>query len=233
MMSKYTTTLKEIGESFLSYEERMCDLPVQEIINKVRGKIFNFQYDWYGDDTIRTEFEKNFLLRYWNEYIGFETFGMWKTYFIAKMNVSMPYYKKLYTAISEGDSPFITHDMNYDTGENTVTSSEGYFSSTENRSATNKTDSQDINSDNPQVTVNTNDYASTMSRGEEVNSGNSEAEITQKSNDGSSSQKGVKSHAYGLQGKSRAELIARYKEQIVNINRELIDSCRTLFLGRW
>lgn len=232
-MSKYTTSLKEIGESFLTYPEKMSDLPVQEIIKMVRGNIFNFQYEWYGDDTSRTEFEENFLLRYWNEYIGFETFGMWKTYFIAKMNISMPYYKKLYAAISEGDSPFITHDMNYDTGENTVTSSEGYFTSTENRSASNKTDSQGINSDNPQVTVNTHDYASTMSRGEEVSSGNSETEATQRNNDSTSSQKGGKTHAYGLQGKSRAELIARYRDQIVNINRELIDSCRILFLGRW
>lgn len=232
-MSKYTTTLKEIGESFLTHDELYADLPVTEIITRVKDKIFNFEYEWYGDGDSKNIFERDFLLRYWNEYIGFETLGMWKTYFIAKMNISMPYYSKLYAAVMEGDSPFITHDMNYNTGENTVTSSDGYFNSTENRSASNKTDTQGINSDNPQVTVNTNDYASGMSRAEEVTSGNSETESTQRNNDSSSSQKGVKTHAYGLQGKSRAELIDKYRQQIVNINREIIENCRTLFLGVW
>lgn len=232
-MSKYTTTIKDIAESFLTHREKMSDLPVQDIINKVRGNIFNFQYDWYGDDVSRIEFEKNLMLRYWNEYIGFETFGMWKSYFIAKMNISMPYYKKLYIAINDGDSPFITHDMVYDVNENTVSSSEGYSTTAEHRSGSNKSDNQVVNSDNPQVTVNTNDYASTMSRGEEVSTGSSQSELNQRNDDSSSSQKGGITHAYGLQGKSRAELIARYRDQIININRELIESCRTLFLGRW
>ena len=125
-MSKYTTTLKEIGESFLTHDELYADLPVTEIITRVKDKIFNFEYEWYGDGDSKNIFERDFLLRYWNEYIGFETLGMWKTYFIAKMNISMPYYSKLYAAVMEGDSPFITHDMNYNTGENTVTSSDGF-----------------------------------------------------------------------------------------------------------
>lgn len=232
-MSKYTTTLKDISESFLTKEELRSDLPVQNIIDLTRNKIFNFQYDWYSDANSKVEFEKNFLLRYWNEYIGFETLGMFKTYFIAKMNIVMPYYKKLFSAIQEGDNPFITHDMRYKTGENTVTSGEGYSTATESRNTNTKIESQEINSDNPQVTINTNDYASTMSRGESKFSGDSAGESTLRNNDSSSTQKGVESHAYGLQGKSRAELIDRYRGQIVNINREIIESCRSLFLGRW
>lgn len=232
-MSKYTTTLKDISESFLTKEELRSDLPVQSIIDLTRSKIFNFQYDWYSDANSKVEFEKNFLLRYWNEFIGFETLGMFKTYFIAKMNLIMPYYKKLFSAIQQGDSPFITHDMHYDTGENTVTSGEGYSTNTESRSTSTKIDSQGINSDNPQVTINTNDYAATMSRDESVSSGDSSGESTLRSIGSSSTQKGVESRAYGLQGKSRAELLDRYRGQIVNIDREIIESCRSLFLGRW
>lgn len=221
-MSKYTTTVREICESFISEEDKHSDLPVYDVINKAKTNFFNFTFPWYSDDNAgKDDFMIAFLERYYNDYIGYETFGMWKTYFSAKMSAVMPYYKKLYSALSSGDDPFYNVDMHHDTNEKeTRDTSDSY-------NDTSVSNTQDIHSDNPQVTVATNDYASTMDRGEGT------GDTTHIGNENVDRERGEQQHEYGIRGKTRAQLIDEYRGQIVNINRELIDMCSTLFLGVW
>lgn len=221
-MSKYTTTVREICESFISEEDKHSDLPVYDVINKVKTNFFNFTFPWYSDDNAgKDDFMIAFLERYYNDYIGYETFGMWKTYFSAKMSAVMPYYKKLYSALSSGDDPFYNVDMHHNTNEKeTRDTSDSY-------NDTSVSNTQDIHSDNPQVTVATNDYASTMDRGEGT------GDTTHIGNENVDRERGEQQHEYGIRGKTRAQLIDEYRGQIVNINRELIDMCSTLFLGVW
>lgn len=221
-MSKYTTTVREICESFISEEDKHSDLPVYDVINKAKTNFFNFTFQWYSDDNAgKDDFMIAFLERYYNDYIGYETFGMWKTYFSAKMSAVMPYYKKLYSALSSGDDPFYNVDVHHDTNEKeTRDTSDSY-------NDTSVSNTQDIHSDNPQVTVATNDYASTMDRGEGT------GDTTHIGNENVDRERGEQHHEYGIRGKTRAQLIDEYRGQIVNINRELIDMCSTLFLGVW
>lgn len=221
-MSKYTTTVREICESFISEEDKHSDLPVYDVINKAKTNFFNFTFPWYSDDNAgKDDFMIAFLERYYNDYIGYETFGMWKTYFSAKMSAVMPYYKKLYSALSSGDDPFYNVDMHHNTNEKeTRDTSDSY-------NDTSVSNTQDIHSDNPQVTVATNDYASTMDRGEGT------GDTTHIGNENVDRERGEQQHEYGIRGKTRAQLIDEYRGQIVNINRELIDMCSTLFLGVW
>lgn len=221
-MSKYTTTVREICESFISEEDKHSDLPVYDVINKAKTNFFNFTFPWYSDDNAgKDDFMIAFLERYYNDYIGYETFGMWKTYFSAKMSAVMPYYKKLYSALSSGDDPFYNVDMHHNTNEKeTRDTSDSY-------NDTSVSNTQDIHSDNPQVTVATNDYASTMDRGEGT------GDTTHIGNENVDRERGEQQHEYGIRGKTRAQLIDEYRGQIVNINRELIDMCSTLFLGIW
>lgn len=221
-MSKYTTTVREICESFISEEDKHSDLPVYDVINKAKTNFFNFTFAWYSDNNAgKDDFMIAFLERYYNDYIGCETFGMWKTYFSAKMSAVMPYYKKLYSALSSGDDPFYNVDVHHDTNEKeTRNTSDSY-------NDTSVSNTQDIHSDNPQVTVATNDYASTMDRGEGT------GDTTHIGNENVDRESGEQHHEYGIRGKTRAQLIDEYRGQIVNINRELIDMCSTLFLGVW
>lgn len=233
-MSKYTTTIKDICESFIPQQELWTmDLSVQRTIDKSQANFFNFEFPFYSNNgkDLYT-FKTYFLLRYWNNYIGFETLGMWKTAFLAKMYELIPYYTKLYNAIQK-DNPFtnidITHTEKETGNETTATSSTDTGTSKVN----NNQNYQNIDSDNPQVTIATQDYASGMSRGETINNTETTANNTHAGNDNKNRDITRDIKESGLRGKSTSEAIAEYREQIQNINREIVENCRDLFLKLW
>lgn len=233
-LSKYTTTVKDICESFISSQELWSmDLSVQRIIDKTQGKFFDFDFPFYSEDRKDLyTFKAYFLLRYWNNYIGFETLGMWKTAFITKMYELTPYYTKLYDAI-QNDNPFTNINVTFTEtekgNEKTITNSTDAGES----KVKNKQNYQNIDSDNPQVTVATQDYASSMSRGETVNDTTTSAKNNHAGNDNKDSKRDRETKEIGLRGKSTSEAIAEYREQIQNINRELVEACRDLFMKVW
>lgn len=233
-LSKYTTTVKDICESFISSQELWSmDLSVQRIIDKTQGKFFDFDFPFYSEDRKDLyTFKAYFLLRYWNNYIGFETLGMWKTAFITKMYELTPYYTKLYDAI-QNDNPFTNIDVTFTEtekgNEKTITNSTDAGES----KVKNNQNYQNIDSDNPQVTVATQDYASSMSRGETVNDTTTSAKNNHAGNDNKDSKRDRETKEIGLRGKSTSEAIAEYREQIQNINRELVEACRDLFMKVW
>lgn len=233
-LSKYTTTVKDICESFISSQELWSmDLSVQRIIDKTQGKFFDFDFPFYSEDRKDLyTFKAYFLLRYWNNYIGFETLGMWKTAFITKMYELTPYYTKLYDAI-QNDNPFTNINVTFTEtekgNEKTITNSTDAGES----KVKNNQNYQNIDSDNPQVTVATQDYASSMSRGETVNDTTTSAKNNHAGNDNKDSKRDRETKEIGLRGKSTSEAIAEYREQIQNINRELVEACRDLFMKVW
>lgn len=233
-LSKYTTTVKDICESFISSQELWSmDLSVQRIIDKTQGKFFDFDFPFYSEDRKDLyTFKAYFLLRYWNNYIGFETLGMWKTAFIAKMYELTPYYTKLYDAM-KNDNPFTNINATFTEtekgNEKTITNSTDAGES----KVKNNQNYQNIDSDNPQVTVATEDYASSMFRGESVNDTTTSAKNNRTGNDNKDSKRDRETKEIGLRGKSTSEAIAEYREQIQNINRELVEACRDLFMKVW
>lgn len=233
-LSKYTTTVKDICESFIPPQELWSmDLSVERTIDKTQDNFFDFDFPFYSEDRKDLyTFKTYFLLRYWNNYIGFETLGMWKTAFMSKMHELTPYYTKLYDAI-QNDNPFTNVNI-------TITEAE----KGNEKTTTNSTDAgqsevknnqnyENIDSDNPQVTVATQDYASAMSRGETVNNTTTNAKNEHTGNDNKDSKRDRDTKEIGLRGKSTSEAIEEYRKQIQNINRELVEACRDLFLKVW
>lgn len=233
-MSKYTTTVKEICESFIPPQELWSmDLSVQRIIDKTQGNFFDFDFPFYSEDRKDLyTFKTYFLLRYWNNYIGFETLGMWKTAFLAKMHELIPYYAKLYNAI-QNDNPFTNVNITITEAEKGSEKTATISTDTGNSEVKNNQNYQNIDSDNPQVTVATQDYASAMSRGETVNNTTTTAKNNHIGNDNKDSKRDRDTKEIGLRGKSTSEAIAEYREQIQNINRELVEACRDLFMKVW
>lgn len=233
-LSKYTTTIKDICESFIPSQELWSmDLSVQRIIDKTQGNFFDFDFPFYSEDIKDLyTFKTYFLLKYWNNYIGFETLGMWKTAFLAKMYELTPYYTKLYNAI-QSDNPFT--NVNITITEAATGNEKTTTKSTDNGNSKvkNSQNYQNIDSDNPQVTVATQDYASAMSRGETINNTITTANNNHAGNDNKDSKRDRDTKEIGLRGKSTSEAIEEYREQIQNINRELVEACRDLFLKVW
>lgn len=233
-LSKYTTTVKDICESFISPHELWdIDLSVQKIIDKSQNKFFDFDFPFYSNDQKDlNEFKTYFLLRYWNNYIGFETLGMWKTAFLSKMHELTPYYTKLYDAI-KNDNPFTNINVTYTETEKGNEKTTTRTTDAGSSEVKNNQNYQNIDSDNPQVTVATQDYASTMSRGETINNTTTNANNNHTGNDNKDSNRDRDTKETGLRGKSTSEAIAEYREQIQNINKEIVDHCRDLFIKVW
>lgn len=233
-LSKYTTTVKDICESFIPRQELWSmDLSVQRIIDKTQDKFFNFDFPFYSDDRKDLyTFKTYFLFRYWNNYIGFETLGMWKTAFMAKMHELIPYYTKLYDAIQD-DNPFTNIYVTFTEAEKGNEKTTTNSTDAGNSEVKNNQNYQNIDSDNPQVTVATQDYASAMSRGETINNTTTTANNNHAGNDNKDSKRDRDTKEIGLRGKSTSEAIAEYREQIQNINRELVEACQDLFMKVW
>lgn len=233
-LSKYTTTIKDICESFIPSQELWSmDLSVQSTIGKTQDKFFDFDFPFYSKDRKDLyTFKTYFLLRYWNNYIGFETLGMWKTAFLSRMNELIPYYTKLYNAI-QYDNPFTNTNITITEAEKGIEKTITNSTDAGESEVKNNQNYQNIDSDNPQVTVATQDYASSMSRGETVNNTKTTAKNNHAGNDNKDSKRDRDTKETGLRGKSTSEAIAEYREQIQNINRELVEACRDLFLKVW
>lgn len=233
-LSKYTTTVKDICESFIPSQELWSmDLSVQRIIDKTQGNFFDFDFPFYSEDIKDLyTFKTYFLLRYWNNYIGFETLGMWKTAFLAKMYELTPYYTKLYDAIQK-DNPFTNINVTITEAEKGSEKTTTKTTDNGKSKVKNSQNYENIDSDNPQVTVATQDYASAMSRGETINNTTTTANNNHAGNDNKDSKRDRGTKEIGLRGKSTSEAIEEYREQIQNINRELVEACRDLFLQVW
>lgn len=141
----------------------------------------------------------------------------------------MPVYTEKYKIVSKNIDYLSTHNM---TDKEVI--QDNSVSTTTTNGATisrGKTDTQDINSDNPNITIQTQDYASTMSRGETESS--NEVTINDKTvSDNVNSGDRVKT-TIGYAGVSPAKLVAEFKENIININTELVKECEKLFMGLW
>lgn len=94
-MSKYTTELRFICETYAGLEESEGYDKIDEIVANSRTKIFDFSYPIF-DEAYRPILETKIIEHYYTREICAETVGRWKLFLKAKMNEIMPYYNKLY-----------------------------------------------------------------------------------------------------------------------------------------
>lgn len=265
-LSRYTTTINDIINHYLPTEIRYTDFSLNTLVERTHKQFFNFDYDFYCDDSkVKDKFEQDFLLTYLNDYIGYETLGMFRARLLSHLNTNMYWYKRMYERIMQGDDPFINQNEKIgdsrilNIGENeekqqnanshTQTSDTTNTNSTTTTDETTKNDSESIHSDNPQVTIKTHDYASTMERATEKGTGKTKtgqnvqttskgvADSTQKVNDKrdrkEKEEEEKENVRTGLTGMSRADAIQKYADQIFNLEKMLIDSCKGMFLKVW
>ena len=98
-MSKYTTEVRYICESYAGLDESVDYPSVDEVIDKSYLKIFNNdKIPMFNGETIehRAGLLKKILLHYYSREIGYETVGLWKLKLNQKLIEVMPYYNQLY-----------------------------------------------------------------------------------------------------------------------------------------
>lgn len=136
-MSKYTTEVRFICENYAGLSESEGYDSVNDIIEKARRQVFDFEWPIY-DASYRSILETKILKHYYTREIGFETVGLWKLWLDKRLNEIMPYYNQLYKSTLLEFNPF------YDVDYSTEGSKNGKF----DEATTSKGTSKDVRTDN-------------------------------------------------------------------------------------
>ena len=98
-MSKYTTEVRYICESYANLDESADYQSIDEVIENSYRKIFSVdKIPMFNGESAehRAGLLKKILLHYYSREIGYETVGLWKLKLNQKMIEIMPYYNQLY-----------------------------------------------------------------------------------------------------------------------------------------
>ena len=187
--------------------------------------LFNFDYDFYSDNVeIKKKFEQKFIDRYRFNEIGFETVARFKHYLKTSLNEIAPYYKQLYE--SELRCNDIDFMLNKDYTETFIKNIDSLSKSTE----TQNSNYNDLTNES-----NINDGVSDV----ELTKGNLTSvtgnENTSTSN-GTGTSENKQNENYTLTGKgnigitSSAELLQKWREVMINIDKMILDELSDLFM---
>ena len=286
-MSKYTTEVRFICESYAGLSESVGLSKTTEIIEKARSLIFDFDYPIF-DDEYKKILETKILKHYYTQEIGFEVVGLWKLYLDEKLNLIMPYYNQLYQSALLKIEPLIniknetTHNetanennsqqntANDSTTENetnnqTVTdtkTSNSSESGTNTGSTNSENDNWTLSSDTPQgglegiksmeyltnatenkgtssVSVNGSDSSSSESseNGKNILVGERNKRGSKGSTFNSTASKNnaleYLTNNKGISGVSESELLMKYRETFLNIDKMIINDLADLFMSVW
>ena len=235
-------------------------LEIRQMIDNPLIGLFTFDYDFYSDNPKdKEEFEKLFIQWYYFREIGFETPERFKKKLQAKLNIIMPYYRQL--ALTEWDKVRTTEQMmtsknlkETSTHEQTIngnnkssitgeSSQTGTSTSSQQQTSTNTQNSKGsslsdgvskssldegyltsvttINdSGNQNITGNTSDISDISST--QNSSGTNNQVLSESTTFTSQGDVGIQTPAYA---------ITEWRKVLININQQIIDECRDLFMS--
>ena len=227
-MSKYTTEVRFICETYADYDESQGYLRIPDIIDKSRTKVFDFDFPIF-DEEYRSVLETKILKHYYLREIGMETVGVWKHFLDIKMNEIMPYYNQLYKSALLEFNPFYDVDITRDhigTDSGTTKSSVTQADATSN-------DNWDYYSDTPQGSVGRLDDLTYLTDARHVTD-NGKLNRTTSSSGSMNSTDQYLEHVKGKQGfGSYSKMLQEYRDTFLNIDKMVIDELSDLFLNLW
>lgn len=239
-MSKYTTQVRFICESYSGLLESKGYDNVDEIIENARSKIFNFEYPIF-DEKYKSVIETKILKHYYTREIGAETVGLWKLWLNTTMNEIMPYYNKLYKSELIEFDPL--HDVDL-TRTHTLESIGDTENTTNTENSVKSIGSNSNNhwrkySDTPQgslVNIESGEYLSEAEQNtsdiltEDDSSGNSKTV-------GNSVATSTEEYLETIKGKtggySSSKMIMQYRDTFLNIDMQVIGELKDLFMNVW
>lgn len=251
-MSRYTTEVRYICETYAGLEESVGFDDVAEVIRESRTKVFDFDYPIF-DESYREVLESKILLHYYTREIGFETVGLWKLKLRDRLNMVMPYYNQLYKSELLTFNPLLdvelTTERDSKTDNQSVGKSNDYSTTTiiDDSVTTRSSDESAISmvSDTPQGSLDgleRGEYLSGASKNDAESRGNSTYKNVH-SNIGSNSNKienkidTTEKYIEKISGKSAGENYSKklkdFRKTFLNIDLQVIEDLRVLFMYLW
>lgn len=200
-------------------------IDIYSMIKDKNFKLFNFDYDFYTTDVeIKKKFEQKFIDRYLFNEIGFETVTRFKHYLKTTLNEISPYYKQLYE--SEMRAKDIDFLLNKDYTET-------FTKDTLSNMLLEGTNNSDFveGGKNSDIADGVSDVSLTKGNLTSVNEN-----ISNSTGSSTSNTEGSKNENYTLTGKgnigitSSAELLEKWREVMLNIDKMILDELSDLFM---
>lgn len=286
-MSKYTTEVRFICESYSGLSESVGLSKTAEIIEKARPIIFDFDYPIFDTDYKKT-LETKIIKHYYTQEIGFEVVGLWKLYLDERLNLIMPYYNQLYQSALLKIEPLINiknetshnetanenhsqqNTTNDTTAENekniqTVTdtkTSNSSESGTNSGTTNSENDNWTLSSDTPQgglEGVKSMEYLTNATENKgtsSVNVSGADSSTAESSENGKNILNAERNRSVGkdstfnstaernnaleyltsnkgISGVSESELLIKFRETFLNVDKMIIDELSDLFMSLW
>ena len=236
-------------------------MEIREMIdNPLINGVFTFDYDFYSDNPKdKEEFEKLFIQWYYFREIGFETPEHFKMKLQAKLNVIMPYYRQL--ALTEWNKvrtveqmmtsknlkETSTHEQtisgNNESSLNGESSQTGTSTSSQKQTSTNNQNvkSSNLNDGVSQASLENGFLTSTASSNDSSsqditgNTSDTSGITSTQNSSGSTNQTLTESTTFTSEGdigiQTPAYAITEWRKVLININQQIIDECRDLFMS--
>ena len=238
-MSKYTTEVRFICETYAGLNESVGYDEVDEVIEASRGKIFG-DYPIF-DEAYRGALERKILRHYYTREICDETVGLWKLRLNNRMNEIMPYFNKLYKSELIEFNPLYDVDLTRDFKRNTSGTDNSEYDSKntyENSSENSGTAWSKFN-DTPQgglqgIDSDTYLTSATKNTSDNESSGQGSSENKGNNNRTMSGLEDYVEHVVGTNGgMSYSKRIEEFRKQLLNIDLQIIDNLKNLFFYLW
>ena len=247
-MSKYTMKLQEVCEWLIEHKDDPqlnskiqnewgggfeTDLPnpfetaknrkIEDIIEEARPLLFNFTYPIYNDDgkgeERKKELETKIIKHYYLYEIGFETYMRFNLALDEAMNRIMPFYNEMYKSIDlQGDNPLTNMDF-YETRD-TQNVNETQVKTEDTNNGTSKSVFQDT----PTNELGDENYATN------ITDNTSQVNSQGKSQNNENLNEKMQRHITGLNQYSKQDMIARFRENIINVDEMIIQELYDLFM---
>ena len=243
-MSKYTTEVRYICEHYAGLDGSGSFADVDVILADSWRKVFDFNWEIF-DENYRAVLATKILRHFYTREICEETVGLWKLRLQNKLNEIMPYYNQLYKSELLTFNPLYDIDVTteHDRRSTDITVDNATTNNATNTTANSETNSNEVNkySDTPQgslVNVESGEYltnARIINGTDNVNtSGNSNSNTTFVDNINRNGTEEYVTRVVGKSGgNSYAKLIREFRENMLNIDRMILDDLGVLFFGLW
>lgn len=258
-MSKYTTEVRYICETYAGLTES-ADMPrVDEIIELARSKIFDFDYPIF-DEEYRQVLEHKILRHFYTREIGQETVGLWKLELDKKMNDIMPYYNQLYLSTQIEFNPLtdVSYERSGSESLSTSESTQSSLSTSESSSDSNSAQQYDsmlpnsfewnLEQDTPQNQLEGVADLEYLTRATKIQRGGDDQEYHRNQTTGVSASQGLSAgnttkdvldtkgyleRYLGYRNSNPSKLLSDYRDTFLNIDLIIIGELEKLFLYLW
>lgn len=242
-MSKYTSELRFILETEGGLSESVGGNSVETVIATARTKVFDFTYPIF-DENYRETLETKILRHYYTREIGQEVYGLWKLKLATKMNEIMPYYNQLYLSELYEFNPLynVNTTKQGNRVDNGTLESEG-TNATEGEHSNTLTDSRDnwtLDQETPQnglTGVDTYNYLTSAVKNDDeethTDNGTESSSSTSTLNNSTNDTREYLETIVGYNGSSASKLLLEYRDTFLNIDMQVINELKDLFMYLW